>query len=511
MRSSPRHLQTGPKEAHWAKICLSRVILMQESPEPSLASCGASSADETALKDGGSSELPILAARLNLEPTQGTEYSNSVGRCNNEVIEPMELRRSATCLSLEPTPTSDGAESDGEIENLGRPVFVRKKSGELVKPSLVKIPRVRSEPTTKSVHFKDKDHLVHVRRFSRLEHPSAVSFNVGADDDWSGSEFDDEDTDLEADKVALCDLSKFSLETPNLTPHKYANASAENRPIVYLDSFTLSRAHNSFFGNVFVRNLGYAKDVTLRITADDWASYSEIKTVWSGDIRKRDRQAGYDRFVFTIGMANMPAALLSGHPMYVCIRYDVNGHEYWDNNGGSNYKACLVDQAGERQRRSRQRWFPDQRKRPGPTRLALDTDLEFPNASEAYNPSEAQSDYNSLLASISGLPLRSDATNNVAGGPQGHLKNRYSFHAAYNSPPHSKPSRIPSSEPLSPTASSGGTHRKAERVFPNSGQDKGWNVSSYEDLLSKYCFYGSRDTEKEQGQSLKKESVPLSL
>lgn len=470
-----------------------------------------------ASNDGLGDGLSMLTERLNLDPQQIGPDAGGAGsdeQLDNQRPTPAGLKRSATCLSLERPPvvsddSDDIEDSDSEPR---RPQLVRKKSGELVKPSLVKIPRVRSEPSTKSVHFKD--HLVHVRRFSRLEHPSAVNFDVGDGDgdgdDWSGSELDDEDTDPETDDFSSNKLSNLVLEIPNLTPHKYADAPSENRPPVYLDSITLSQARSALLGSIFVRNMGFAKDVSLRLTADNWMSFNEIKCAWSSDIRKRDRQAGFDRFVFTIGMANIPAALLSGRPMFVCVRYKVNDQEYWDNNHGQNYTVLLIDQSAQRrqQRRTRRQSWVVPQNQPRPSRPSLDSEFDY-STLDSYNPCEAQSKYTSLLASISGLPMRSQTGSGISGS-NGELKSRYSFHTAYNSPPHSKTGSQVQSAAVSPSSQTGTSRAKAERVFPSSGTEKGWDASSYEDLLSKYCFYGSEGSRNRQNPALKKESV-LSL
>uniref|UniRef100_A0A669QTY5 Protein phosphatase 1 regulatory subunit 3E n=1 Tax=Phasianus colchicus TaxID=9054 RepID=A0A669QTY5_PHACC len=86
-------------------------------------------------------------------------------------------------------------------------------------------------------------------------------------------------------------------------------------------------------GAVRVLNLAYEKAVSVRYTLDRWASCSEVPAAY--------QPAGpadglTDRFAFHLPLG--PAAAGSEAALEFAVRYRVAGAEYWDNNGGSNYR-----------------------------------------------------------------------------------------------------------------------------------------------------------------------------
>uniref|UniRef100_A0A8C2TUP7 Protein phosphatase 1 regulatory subunit 3E n=1 Tax=Coturnix japonica TaxID=93934 RepID=A0A8C2TUP7_COTJA len=86
-------------------------------------------------------------------------------------------------------------------------------------------------------------------------------------------------------------------------------------------------------GAVRVLNLAYEKAVSVRYTLDRWASCSEVPAAY--------QPAGTadgitDRFAFHLPLG--PAAAGSDAALEFAVRYRVAGAEYWDNNGGSNYR-----------------------------------------------------------------------------------------------------------------------------------------------------------------------------
>ncbi|XP_040537264.1 protein phosphatase 1 regulatory subunit 3E [Gallus gallus] len=86
-------------------------------------------------------------------------------------------------------------------------------------------------------------------------------------------------------------------------------------------------------GAVRVLNLAYEKAVSVRYTLDRWASCSEVPAAY--------QPAGpadglTDRFAFHLPLG--PAAAGSEAALEFAVRYRVAGAEYWDNNGGANYR-----------------------------------------------------------------------------------------------------------------------------------------------------------------------------
>lgn len=80
-------------------------------------------------------------------------------------------------------------------------------------------------------------------------------------------------------------------------------------------------------GAVRVLNVAYEKAVSVRYTLNRWASCSEVPAAY-----QPPPHGPTDRFAFHLPVG-AGAALLE-----FAVRYRVAGTEYWDNNGGQNYK-----------------------------------------------------------------------------------------------------------------------------------------------------------------------------
>jgi len=100
-------------------------------------------------------------------------------------------------------------------------------------------------------------------------------------------------------------------------------------------------------GSVAVRNLAFAKTVTVRCTFDGWISYVNVRAVYARSERVV-RRAGtgqsfasleFDVFEFSV---NLPVQwrTVRGERCRVelAVRYDVDGKTFWDNNDGQNYE-----------------------------------------------------------------------------------------------------------------------------------------------------------------------------
>ncbi|MDR0915070.1 MAG: CBM21 domain-containing protein [Oscillospiraceae bacterium] len=72
-------------------------------------------------------------------------------------------------------------------------------------------------------------------------------------------------------------------------------------------------------------NLDYNKDVRIRYSTDDWATYSEVSASYYAT-------CAYNTYV-EIWRAYLPANVSYEY----AISYTVNGETYWDNNFGANY------------------------------------------------------------------------------------------------------------------------------------------------------------------------------
>ena len=227
--------------------------------------------------------------------------------------------------------SSDG--SDAEDDELRiKPPLLRKKSGELVKPALRPPSRRRpsSMPGTptysKAVHFNED--IEQVRHFLQVDRPIAVS--AGS----SPVETYDSDTEY-----------PFGEDTRSKTPEwdiKLANFPAsetherQTAP-VRVERIFLASDHQTLVGNIACANISFQKFVVARFTLDYWKTTSEVVAEFNHDVRKKQKEDGYDRFNFNIKLADQ--ANLESKTLLLCVRYQVGGQEFWDNNNAMNYQV----------------------------------------------------------------------------------------------------------------------------------------------------------------------------
>ena len=83
-------------------------------------------------------------------------------------------------------------------------------------------------------------------------------------------------------------------------------------------------------------NLCYAKEVTVRFTLDQWASYRDV---WAdyvcANIDEKTEQ-------FSFRMA-LPMELEVDLEIEFAIRYRAAQQEFWDNNFGTNYRIRCIE------------------------------------------------------------------------------------------------------------------------------------------------------------------------
>lgn len=400
-----------------------------------------------------------------------------------------------------PTPRSESAE---------RPALIRKKSGELVKSSL-KLPalaRTRSMPNTKTVHFDTN--LEHVRRFNYREKPAKVSFEWGGED-ANGASDDDELSDD--------DFSEgWTISTPNFKATNYDRTEGKDRPIVYLDSLFLSPDQQYLRGNVCVRNISFAKQVTIRYTIDYWQTLSEVEAYYNSDVRRLDRAAGYDRFSFQIPLATLPSRVLRRASMFLCAKYSIENEVYWDNNNKLNYEVVFRHESHHHDRYMEKRMSAPPRF--VSRRLSADDTLPYvqDDAGLDINASE-------IFASVA-LETRVNSISRPAAKEPSELKSRYSFGSAFNQPLRSpvtanqtqstakvKSSEATSTQPTPTNVKTNGSPTQkapAKRVFPAAAPSQfSWDSTGYQDILSKFCFAGSDNSSPPDApiQTVKKSAV----
>ncbi|KAM6500949.1 putative phosphatase regulatory subunit domain containing protein [Amanita muscaria] len=220
--------------------------------------------------------------------------------------------------------------------------LIRKKSGQLVKPSL-KSPSSclkpdlsvmtlgkssKSEPSTptlaKAVHFDTQ--LEHVKLFLSQQRPLAVSRDGSPTDDTSGTE-----SDFPSFIYGFCNDKKA---TRAISMHVTNMPLSVNKSLdVALETLSLTSQGSSLTGQVRLRNITYNKVLNVRFTFDNWSTMNEV----AGRYLERI-DAEFDRFVFNIRLRNL---LLEGKKMIFALRYTANGREIWDNNMGQDYIASF--------------------------------------------------------------------------------------------------------------------------------------------------------------------------
>lgn len=229
--------------------------------------------------------------------------------------------------STSPPETDDGPEF---------PRMVRKKSGEVVKPSLKSAyfkRRPQSLPSTpvypKAVHFDAQ--LEHVRHFLHSEKPLAVSTNTSPTAEFNRGEFP-----FEKDYVEMTSEKQYQIELPNFPS---ADLAAQRDIPVRVESVYLSSNARNLVGKVLVKNLAFNKWIAVRFTFDHWQTVSEVSATYDSTQNNSttNKDPDWDRFTFSIKLVDFTN--LENRHMLFCVRYNVADREFWDNNYGSNYQV----------------------------------------------------------------------------------------------------------------------------------------------------------------------------
>ena len=222
-----------------------------------------------------------------------------------------------------------------------KPALVRKKSGEPVRPALrprTARRRPSSMPGTptysKAVHFNSD--LEQVRTFLQVDRPLAVSAGSSPVEAYESEiEFPFGNSDVENHaplfewEIRLTNFPRDSLERLSMP--------------VKVERVYLSSDNKNLLGAIAVQNIAFHKLVVARFTLDYWKTTSEVKADFNNDVRRKQANDGYDRFIFSIKLEDQ--ANLENKTMFFCVRYNVNGQEFWDNNNSINYQVDFSKKA----------------------------------------------------------------------------------------------------------------------------------------------------------------------
>ncbi|KAK4333068.1 Protein phosphatase 1 [Rhodotorula toruloides] len=326
--SSPSFNTVPRRQGRIRLAALTPATTTAGSPGPSSQEEGSSAAE-----DGGASARVAAARSPGSNPTVLPKVSGSTAGGIFQNAYPFgETTRGRSTSSAS---ASDSALASGDEISTPKPApMLRKKSGELVRPSLKAdtmrrdFSKPRSAPATpvcpKYVHFDTQ--LEHVKHFLAQQRPAAVS--------RSGSpvetETEDEPEAFPFPAMATPQAGTVKLVLPNF-PSAIARAQAQRDKDVFVDSLEMTPDGRSIRGLVRVKNLAFEKWVAVRFTLDNWQTVSEVSADYV------DSLPGADRFSFTIRLQDL-LARLEEKTMFLAVRYTVGGKEIWDNNGGQNYR-----------------------------------------------------------------------------------------------------------------------------------------------------------------------------
>ncbi|KAM0334457.1 hypothetical protein ACHAQA_001484 [Verticillium albo-atrum] len=427
-----------------------------------------------------------------------------------------------------------GSEEESEEDLMMKPPMVRKKSGELVRPALRASSHRRpsSMPGTptfsKAVHFDS--HLEHVRHFLQVDRPLAVSAGSSPADNY------DSDTEYPFPGDERSGTRSPPYEWEIVTANHPVDTPARKTLPVRLEKVWLSADQKSLLGSVAVANLSFQKAVTCRFTLDYWKTTSEVAAEYSHEIRPRETDSGHDRFTFTIKLSDL--AHLESKTLFFCVRYNVIGQEFWDSNGGTNFQVDFrkkhLPQNGKRVIGAASRpvgGLPRSSRRASPAATSSrpkSVNVSFDDFGEKgkYNFDQPIHEY--LGESGPTLRLKTKSTGNLASdnisrgltAPSGQaFSNRYDFGASLTAAVQA------AKDSMGKDKSDGGLYMKSHKkismapeppklkmpVVPRApapmvsnpkpvavaGTDSP-NISlasnSYEELVNKYCFFGSKQS-----------------
>jgi len=382
---------------------------------------------------------------------------------------------------------------------------------------------------SKAVHFDS--HLEHVRHFLQVDRPLAVSAGSSPNESY------DSDTEypFTGGDRPVVRSPPFEWE---IVTHSFPTETAARRAQpVKLERVWLSADQKCLVGSIVVANLAFQKYVTCRFTFDYWKTTSEVAAEYVAEILPAEKPVGRDRFNFTIKLSDL--ANLESKTLYFCIRYNVNGQEYWDNHSGMNFQVDfqkkMLPQNGKKGvigaasrpvnslPKSTRRANPPTGQRPksmpaGADGFGENPKLLFDQSIHDYLGESGPTSIR-LKGTKSSSNLPSDNLPGRLSTPSGQaFANRYDFSASLTAAIlnakdklsekpdglYMKSSRKPTTTDSSKFTGTGangsakGLVPSPMQPAPMTGSDSPSAIissSSYEEMLNKYCFFGTKQAQ----------------
>jgi hypothetical protein len=205
------------------------------------------------------------------------------------------------------------------------PTLLRKGSGELVSSSMKPSSENRHGSMTgtlvapKSVHF---DHLD-----NRTQHffQTDKSIAVVADSSLLYP--------LHNEAASLSEVESRTTHEIRLTNPTHDGTWHEHKQ-VHVEHLLLSSDGSTLVGTVAVQNVSFQKLVIVRFTLDDWKTTSETVAIYTKNSGTLPSDS-CDRFTFHIDLSDV--ASIGKKVLQLCVRYSVDGRDYWDNNNSMDY------------------------------------------------------------------------------------------------------------------------------------------------------------------------------
>jgi hypothetical protein len=280
--------------------------------------------------------LPLLRSNvqsmINVIPTLIPDLGSATNR--EETITEIQDRKFNGAKDLEdiidlipqteiPSWQSKDNTGEEEVDLTRNPATVRKSSGELVKPVLHRLPRPQPDRPiiSKVVHFDLYPEKI--RYFHQADKSVAINNTSDIEFPFLNETCPGTETLLVKEQIFLTEFPHYGL--------------ACNILHVKLEKVWLSDDQSSMLGSVVVTNLAFQKHVSCRFTLNYWKTTSEVDAEYCHTIYPCGSHLGQDRFVFSLKILN--TTHYKSTTLFFCLRYSVNGQEYWDNNSSANFQV----------------------------------------------------------------------------------------------------------------------------------------------------------------------------